>query len=163
MRTRIFDLVIVGCLGFVVLTALAMLVYPGGTGSDAMTRGYSFFTNFFSDLGRTQARNGEPNTMAAPLFFIALSGAGAVLIAFSVAFARFFTRTRLDRALATLGALAGVVAGACFIGVAFTPANGGKSGLDRMRRRLTAGGGFGDGTATDSATESKPPWGFGPG
>jgi len=123
MRTRIFDLVTVGCLGFVVLTALAMLVYPGGTASDPTTRGYSFFTNFFSDLGRTQARNGEPNPLAASLFFIALSGAGAVLIAFSVAFARFFTRTRLDRALATLGALAGVVAGACFIGVAFTPAN----------------------------------------
>jgi hypothetical membrane protein len=89
MRTRIFDLVVAGCLGFIVLTALAMLVYPGGTASDATTRGYSFFTNFFSDLGRTQARNGEPNTMAASLFFIAFERRRRGVIAFSVAFARF--------------------------------------------------------------------------
>lgn len=123
LRRRIFDLIIGGCLLFVALTALAMLVYPGGTATDPTTRGYSFFTNFFSDLGRTQARNGQPNTLAAALFFVALNGAGAALIAFALAFARFFTRTRWDRALALLGALAGVVAGACFIGVAFTPAN----------------------------------------
>ncbi|MEW5718375.1 MAG: DUF998 domain-containing protein, partial [Chloroflexota bacterium] len=104
-------------------TAGAMLFYPGGTASDPATSGYSFFTNFFSDLGRTQARNGQMNAIAAPLFFLALSLAGASLIAFSLAFAPFFTRTWLDRALAWLGALAGIVAGACFIGLAFTPAN----------------------------------------
>lgn len=122
-RKRNFDLVAGGCVLFVVLTALAMLIYPGGTATDPTTRGYSFFTNFFSDLGRTHARNGQPNPIAAPMFFIALSGAGIALIAFSFAFARFFTRARFDRALALLGALAGAVAGACFIGVAFVPAD----------------------------------------
>lgn len=120
---RIFDLVTTGCILFVVLTALAMLVYPGGTATDPTTRGYSFFTNFFSDLGRTETRGGQPNPIAAALFFIALTGAGAALMAFFLAFARFFTRTRLDRALAWLGTLAGVIAGVCFVGVAFTPAN----------------------------------------
>jgi hypothetical membrane protein len=123
LRQRIFDLIIGGCIFFVALTAMAMLFYPGGTASDPTTRGYSFFTNFFSDLGRTQARNGQPNPVAAVLFFIALSGAGVVLITFFSAFARFFTRPRLDRALAILGTLAGIVAGLCFIGIAFAPAN----------------------------------------
>ncbi|MBM3130911.1 MAG: hypothetical protein FJ009_20070 [Chloroflexi bacterium] len=122
-RQRIFDLIVGGCIFFVALTALAMLFYPGGTASDPTTRGYSFFMNFFSDLGRTQARNSQPNPIAAPMFFIALSGAGVVLIAFSIAFARLFTRPRLDRALAILGTLAGVLAGTCFIGIAFAPAN----------------------------------------
>lgn len=122
-RQRIFDLIVGGCVFFVALTALAMLFYPGGTASDPTTRGYSFFTNFFSDLGRTQARNGQPNPIAAPLFFIALTGAGAALIAFFGAFARFFTRTRLDRALALLGTSVGILAGLCFIGIAFVPAN----------------------------------------
>ncbi len=123
LRQRIFDLIIGGCIFFVALTALAMFFYPGGTASDPTTRGYSFFMNFFSDLGRTQARNGQPNPIAAPLFFISLSGAGVMLIAFFIAFARFFTRPRLDRALAWLGTLAGVIAGTCFIGIAFAPAN----------------------------------------
>lgn len=122
-RQRVFELVAAGCILFVVLTALAMLVYPGGTATDPTTRGYSFFTNFFSDLGRTETRGGHPNPIAAVLFFIALTGAGASLIAFFVAFAGFFTRTRLDRVLAWLGTFAGVIAGVCFIGVAFTPAN----------------------------------------
>lgn len=122
-RQRVFELVAMGCILFVVLTALAMLVYPGGTVTDPTTSGYSFFTNFFSDLGRTETRSGQPNLVAAVLFFIALTGAGAALIAFFLAFAGYFTRTRLDRVLAWLGTFAGVLAGVCFIGVAFTPAN----------------------------------------
>ncbi len=122
-RKQIFGFVAIGCALFVLLTAGAMLFYPGGTASDPATIGYSFLTNFFSDLGRTQARNGQMNAIAAPLFFLALSLAGASLIVFFLAFAPFFTRTWLDRALAWLGALAGIVAGACFIGIAFTPMN----------------------------------------
>jgi hypothetical membrane protein len=122
-RKQIFGFVAIGCALFVLLTASAMLFYPGGTASDPATAGYSFFTNFFSDLGRTQARNGQLNVIAAPLFILALSLAGASLIAFSLAFAPFFTRTWVDRALAWLGALAGIGAGVCFIGIAFTPAN----------------------------------------
>jgi hypothetical protein len=122
-RKQIFSFVALGCALFVLLTAIAMLFYPGGTASEPATIGYSFFTNFFSDLGRTQARNGQMNAVAAPLFFLALSLAGASLIAFFLAFAPFFTRTWVDRALAWLGTLAGIVAGACFIGIAFTPAN----------------------------------------
>jgi hypothetical protein len=122
-RKQIFGLIAVGCVLFVLLTAVAMLFYPGGTASDPTTRGYSFFMNFFSDLGRTQARNGQPNPVAAPLFFSALTLAGAALIAFFIAFPWWFTRTPLDRVMVWLGSLAGIVAGGCFVGVAFTPAN----------------------------------------
>ena len=122
-RKQVFSLIAAGCILLVILTAIAMLFYPGGTASDPATIGYSFFTNFFGDLGRTQARNGQPNPVASPMFFIALTLAGAALIAFFVAFARFLARPRLERVLAGIGSLAGIVAGMCFIGVAFTPAN----------------------------------------
>ena len=122
-RDQIFSFAATGCVLFVLLTAVAMLFYPGGTASDPTTRGYSFFMNFFSDLGRTQARNGQPNPVAAPLFFSALTLAGAALIAFFIAFAQFFTRAGLERALARIGSLAGILAGIYFIGVALTPAN----------------------------------------
>jgi hypothetical protein len=122
-RRRVFSLIAIGCILFVILSAVAMLFYPGGSASDPTIRGYSFFTNFFSDLGRTQARNGQPNAPAAILFFIALTFAGAALIAFFIARVRFFKRTRLDQILARIGSLIGIVAGVCFIGVACAPAN----------------------------------------
>ena len=57
------------------LFVLAMLLYPGGTIRDTSTRGYDFFRNFGSDLGRTTALNGRPNRVSQ-----VLSGLGGVLL-----------------------------------------------------------------------------------
>jgi hypothetical protein len=113
----------VGCIQFVVLTLLAMLVYGGGTVVDPTTRGYSFFTNFFSDLGFTRTRLGAPNTASAILFFVALTLAGLSLVLFFAAMPRFFRGSRLSRVLSSTGSIFGVVSGLSFVGVAFTPAN----------------------------------------
>ena len=122
-RQGVFRLVAIGCVLFVLLTAVAMLFYPGGTATDPTTRGYSFFTNFFSELGLTQTRTGQPNTVSAILFITALTAAGAALAVFFVAFAQFFVHSTAGKILSGLGALCGILAGICFIGVAFTPAN----------------------------------------
>ena len=61
-RFTVFKIVAVICGLFVVLTAAAMFIYPGGTNTDKTTAGYSFLGNFFSDLGRTVARGGDMNT-----------------------------------------------------------------------------------------------------
>ena len=50
-REWVYAAVMVGCIQFVVLTVIAMVFYPGGTHGDPTTKGYSFFRNFFSDLG----------------------------------------------------------------------------------------------------------------
>lgn len=118
-----FKLTLLSCAQFVALTLLAMLFYPGGTNADKTTAGYAFFTNFFSDLGRTVAHNNQPNPIASLLFPLALAGAGAGLILFFIAFMRFFRQSALTRALSGIGALLGVGAGLCFVGVAFTPSN----------------------------------------
>lgn len=61
-----------GTLGFIVLTALAMLAYPGGRYHDHYSKGYSFFTNFFSDLGRYKTFLREPKYISLCLFLIAI-------------------------------------------------------------------------------------------
>ena len=61
---------------FIILQFLGMLVYPGGTIHDIETSGYSFTSNFFSDMGAYAARNGEPNYLSMILFSLSLTLVG---------------------------------------------------------------------------------------
>lgn len=122
-RQRPFRLVIFACAQFILLTFLAMLLYPGGNWTDPHTERYLFLRNFFSDLGLIVAHNGEPNWPAAALFVIALTGAGLGLIAFFLTAPRLFRHSRAALALSRLGSLFGVACGLSYIGVAFTPAD----------------------------------------
>lgn len=120
---RPFRFTIISAVQFIILTLVGMLFYAGGTHSDPTVSGYSFFRNFFSSLGLLTAPNGQPNTVSAILFFIALSLAGLGLVVYFV-FVLQFTQGRLaTRVLSAAGSLFGVFAGVCFIGVAFTPAD----------------------------------------
>ena len=93
-RQTAFQVSMAVCIIFVVLTAVGMLIYPGGTEADHSTAGYSFFQNFFSDLGRTEAWSGESNPISMGLFIAALSLAGAMLAMFLVNLALgFVSRT----------------------------------------------------------------------
>jgi hypothetical protein len=111
------------CVQFVVLSAIAMLLYPGGSRADTASRGYSFFNNFFSDLGLTTAINGSPNTASMILFIVGLTVAGLGLMVFFVAAPQFFQREGFLRVLSALGSIFGVLSGLCYIGVAWSPAN----------------------------------------
>ena len=122
-KSRAFKLSIWGGSLFVLLTFAAMLVFPGGTMTDPTTRGYSFFENFFSELGFFTTKSGAANYWAAPLFFVAMNLAGASLILFSLAFRQFFLENTRQRWLSGLGMALGVISGLCFVGVAFTPAD----------------------------------------
>jgi hypothetical protein len=115
--------VMVGCAQFVILTLLAMVVYPGGTHSDPTTRGYSFFRNFFSDLGLTETFLGQPKTASFLLFTVALTLAGIALIVFFCVFPKFFAQSKTGKWLSILGSIPGLVSGIAYIGVAFTPGN----------------------------------------
>jgi hypothetical membrane protein len=117
-----YQIVIVCILAFLALTTLGMFLYPGGTNSDEASLGYQFFTNFFSDLGRTVAHNGTPNPFFI-LFTLAMTSAGVGLALFFVAFARFFTQPLSRRIFAVVGTLFGAIAGVCFVGVGLTPGN----------------------------------------
>jgi hypothetical protein len=122
-RKDIFTLVMIGCGLFVVLTVIAMFFYPGGTYSDFDTRGYSFFQNFFSELGLLRTHSGGPKTVSLVLFVIAMILSGSGMMTFFAAFPQFFGKTRTSRTLSLIGSALGVISGICFIGVAAAPAD----------------------------------------
>ncbi len=122
-RGVLFLLAMAGCLQFVVLSTVAMVFYPGATYSDNSTTGYSFTQNFFSDLGRTAAHDGDPNTVSMVLFIVALSLAGLALIVFFLAVPPHFAENRTARRLSSIGSTVGVISGLGFIGIAAVPAD----------------------------------------
>jgi hypothetical membrane protein len=122
-RRRLLAWVVACCGQFVPLTMVAMLAYPGGTVADPTTKGYAFFRNFFSDLGRTVSHLGKPNTVSFLLFVVALTLAGLGLVLFSLVMPSPFRRSRPARGLSLMGSLCATVAGVSFVGVAMAPAN----------------------------------------
>jgi hypothetical protein len=122
-RRDVFLWVMIGCGLFVVLTVIAMFFYPGGTYTDFSTKGYSFFRNFFSELGLARTHNGDPKTISLVLFVAAMFLSGGGMIAFFAAFQQFFASARTNRILSRAGSVLGVLSGLCFLGVAIFPAD----------------------------------------
>ena len=115
---------IIGAGLFVGLTVAAMFLYPGGSFNDTGTTGYSFFNNFFSELGFLRTKSGAVNTPSAVLFIASLTMAGGGLVFFFLAFPQFFVEMKdSKRIMSLVGSVAGVLSGLCFIGVAWSPAD----------------------------------------
>ena len=104
---------------FLVLTTLAMFLYPGGTNVDPDSAGYRFTENFFSDLGRYRTFEGEPKILTMGIFMLALTGAATGTDIYFLAAPRLFTG--FDRVLAMVGSIPGVMSGVCYFGIAMTP------------------------------------------
>jgi hypothetical membrane protein len=120
-QVGVFRLVVVIGLLFYLLLTLSMLLYPGGTKADHTTQGYSFFTNFLSDLGHTVAISGQPNLPSMVLFISALILGALATALFSLAFTQLFTLSPFTIRVSRLGALCGLLAGLCIFGVAVVP------------------------------------------
>ena len=108
-------------LQFLLFTASAMLLYPGGTKSDHDTTGYDFLNNFFSDLGRTLTFNGEEKNASFYLFTSALISTGISTIALFLLFPALFNIKQISRKFSFGAAAGGVIAGFAYIGIALTP------------------------------------------
>lgn len=121
---------------FVVLTVLAMFLYGGGTQDDTALPGYSFWENFFSDLGRTEALSWMPNTASYILFTGALLAVGLIMITWFLTMPVLFIRSRIARRLSYPAALSGALAGIAFVHVALTPSN---LDMDRHMDHVYAG------------------------
>ncbi len=119
----VFRIIIATGICFLLLTSIAMLLYPGGTMTEPHRHGYAFFSNFLSDLGRTSTPSGYDNLASRLLFLIALIiGAFGITLLFT-AFTQFFANPGTARWLGRLGAVCGLVTSLCFIGVAIIPLN----------------------------------------
>ncbi|WP_139112899.1 hypothetical protein [Mucilaginibacter sp. PPCGB 2223] len=71
------NLILLGTLTGIILLAVAMLCYPGGSPPDAHSVGYSFWHNYMSNLFSPKAMDGADNLArpwaSAGMFFLALS------------------------------------------------------------------------------------------
>jgi len=120
-REGVFRFTLIGSALFVVLTIIAMFIYPGGSLTDPTTKRYSFFSNFFSELGFLVTKGGAVNTPSAILFIFSLTLAGLGLVLFFLAFPQFFRETKAGQTLSLLGSVFGMLSGLCFVGVAWAP------------------------------------------
>ncbi|MGE5333624.1 MAG: hypothetical protein ACM3N4_02905 [Nitrososphaerota archaeon] len=109
---------------FIVLTTMAMLLYPGGADPVKPTHGYVFFINTFSDLGQVHTQSGANNFPSMVLFTSAMIIVGIGLGAFFVVFSRFFASHSTHpwaRRVNLLATLVGLGAAVCFIGLGVSP------------------------------------------
>jgi hypothetical protein len=107
----------------VILTGIAMLVYPGGSLNDKSSIHYEFFHNFFSDLGATVTVSGKKNTISNILFIMAVGTLGLVMIYFSNIWRAMSVDVHKLSFIGHLSKLCLIISGAGFIGIAFTPWN----------------------------------------
>ena len=108
---------------FVVLTAIAMRVYAGGTLWNPWAHGYDFSGNFLSELGATRAWSGQDNHASALLFAIALGTLCLAFMCFAAAWRGFAFRDRRAAAAGVAGQVFGTASGASCAAVAVTPVN----------------------------------------
>jgi len=115
-----FKLTRLGLIAAVVLTGIAMTLYPGGTFFHRAGHGYSFFQNSLSDLGSTVAWNGQTNPGS--LFHL---GACIVLVMAGctglLALVAVYSSSLRTRGLTRAAGIAVVVAGVALVGAAVTP------------------------------------------
>ena len=107
---------------FIILNIIAMFCYPGGTILDNLNPGYSFTSNFLSDLGRTMSFSGEINFISSQLFNMSLILTGGVFTLFYLQVWRVFLVYK-EHILAPVGSVFGVLGGLSLIGVGLTPVN----------------------------------------
>ena len=112
---------------FVLFNAIAMLAYPGGSVDNKLSLkeegsqvGYSFFNNFFSDLGQTVSHSGDSNWVSFIFFNISLCVIGLCFIMLFYKVGSIFNKYKT---LSNIGTVCGILSGFCYIGVALTPSN----------------------------------------
>lgn len=113
----------IGCILFVFFTFIGMLFYAGGTYKDPTIKGYSFFMNFFSDIGRTVAYSGSSNLIAFIFFSLAFFLVGIMLIPMFLAFPSFFSNRTISWEFCIFGSILGLFAAFCFSGITFAPSD----------------------------------------
>ncbi|MFX0057545.1 MAG: hypothetical protein ACFE8J_04520 [Candidatus Heimdallarchaeota archaeon] len=115
--------IMIGPLQYIIFTGIAMIFYTGGILTNPNTTGYSFWQNFFSDLGRTVALSGRSNIISFSIFTIS-----ALILVFSLAFyiiamQFFFKNNHFLYKLSRINTILGLIAGFFMFCVVLTPWN----------------------------------------
>ena len=108
---------------FIIFNILGMLLYPGGTIHNPGTEKYYLTENFFSDLGRAVAHNGEQNFHSSLIFNLSLLLIGVTFSIFYLSLPTLFKDSKSNHIIAKIGVIFGILGGCSFIGVALTPSD----------------------------------------
>ena len=106
---------------FVFFQLFGMLVYPGGTIHDISTNGYSFTSNFFSDMGAYAARNGEPNYLSMIFFSLSLTLVGVTFAFYYLVLPKIMGSDHFNYILSWIGTIFAFCGSICLIGTGLTP------------------------------------------
>ncbi len=93
---------------------VAALLYPGG---------YNFYTNYFSDLGRTVTPEGNDNIFSVIFFVSGTTVTGLLFIPFWTRYYTIFSSSTFSRKVARLGSAFGVFVIPSLFGIALIPIN----------------------------------------
>ncbi|MBD3342159.1 MAG: hypothetical protein GF353_23865 [Candidatus Lokiarchaeota archaeon] len=114
---------LLGILTYITCIGVGMFFFAGGTKDNPNLRGYTFWFNTLSDLGRVTAYSGRANLISMILFSIAYLTIAIAMIPFYLAFPYLFENTTYGKRLTKLGGFLGIVSSVGFIGVVLTPAD----------------------------------------
>ena len=120
-KTIVILLPRVASIFFVIFQGLGMILYPGGTIHDLSTTGYSFTSNFFSDMGAYEAKNGEPNYLSMIFFSISLILVGMSFTLYYLVLPKIFGNNKSNYYLSWIGTIFAFSGSICLIGTGLTP------------------------------------------
>jgi hypothetical membrane protein len=121
--SRIYILLIINCIQFLILVNIAILFYPGGTFNNPFTSGYSLWSNLFSDLGRFVAHSGESNIITFLIYNVSLFIMGLLLIPYFIIKPRLFKEKGEGRSFCIAGSILGIPIAISIMGASLTPAD----------------------------------------
>ena len=120
-RINSFKFLIFGMAQYIILTAVAMFFYSGGTLADSSSPGYDFWGNLFSDLGRIIALSGEPNTISFIIFTTTALIFATSFIPFTLALPRLFEGEKKRYNLIIIATCVGLLTTVTLLGTILTP------------------------------------------
>ncbi len=123
IRNACFNFAIFGSAQYIILTTIAMFLYPGGTKMNHGAEQYIFTQNFLSDLGRTVTYDGAANSVAALLYPITLCISGLSLLLFFNSIIFLFPKRFKIPFSRILISIIGTISGLGYIGIALVPSN----------------------------------------
>jgi hypothetical protein len=104
-----------------IFNIIAMFFYTGGTAVEPESKGYRFFSNFFSDLGMIHSYNGRLNIVSAILFSSALVLMGIAIVLFFFAIQKFFIYNSKTKIIIRFTTVLGILSGITCAGIGFSP------------------------------------------
>ena len=116
-----YYLLLASCISFLVLLTIGMLYFPGGTILDHSTKGYGFFSNFISELGRWRSFNGQTQWISFFCFDIALISQAIVMFVFNLSFLSHTNSKQLSKAAYFVALVCGSLFPIMLTGIALTP------------------------------------------